>query len=352
MRLWVAAVLLVSACQVGLEQSGIKAGSGPVPVKTRTVEATDLPVEVSAVGTLLADETVEVRPEMAGQVVDVSFEDGDAVHAGDVLAKLRDAAPKAALAEAEANLTLATAQLVRASSLFARANASAEEVDRATAERDLAQSRRDAAADTVRRTVIRAPFAGRVSARLIAVGAQVDPSTVVTTLIDADPLQVEVDLPESVQPWLSKDSVLTLRTDGITPTPATISYVAPTVDPETRTVRVRADLPKDSTLAPGLTVQATVQIHPPTAVIAVPAESVTTRADGPMVWVVSDGKVSVRKVTTGARLASQVTVTSGLTPGETIVVEGLVRLREGVEVAESKPAPAAGTEAPAPAPAP
>lgn len=352
MRRWVAGVLLASACQVGLEQSAVKGGSGPVPVKTLAVEATELPVVVSAVGTLLADETVEVRPEVAGQVVDVSFEDGDTVRAGDVLAKLRDAAPKAALAEAEANLTLATAQLTRASSLFARANASAEEVDRATAERDLAQSRRDAAADAVRRTVIRAPFAGRVTARRIAVGAQVDPSTVVTTLVDADPLQVEVDLPESVQPWLSKDSELSVRADGLTPTPATLAYVAPTVDPGTRTVRVRANLPPTTTLAPGLTVQATVQVHPPAAVIAVPAESVTTRADGPMVWVVADGKVSARKITTGARLASQVTVTSGLNPGETIVVEGLVRLREGVAVAESRPPSDAPPEPAAPAGAP
>lgn len=349
MRVWFAGMLWISACQVGLEQSTVRAGAGPVPVKTLVVATTELPIEVSAVGTLLADESVDVRPEIAGQVVAVSFEDGDAVRAGDVLARLRDAAPRAALAEAEANLTLAEAQLVRIQALSGRGNTSAEELDRATAERDLAQSRRDAAAETLRRTVIRAPFAGRVSARLIAVGAQVDPSTVVTTLVDADPLQVEVDLPESVQAWLRPDTVLTLRTDATGETPATVSYIAPSVAPGSRTVRVRADLPPDTALAPGMTVQATAQVRSPEPVIAVPAEAVTTRADGPMVWVVLDGKVSTRQVTTGARLASEVTVTSGLTAGETIVIEGLVRLREGADVAESKPV---GTEAPASEPAP
>lgn len=332
MRALISCVALVSACSVGIEQAGARPAGGLIHVKAVEVQASDRAVEVNAVGTLVADETVTLRPEISGQIVAVSFEDGDTVTAGTVLARLKDDSQKATLAEAEANLTLASAQLVRVAALSDRGNSSADQLDQATATRDLAQARRDIAVGALRRTVIRAPFAGKLSARLITLGAQVDPTTAVTTLVDADPLQVEVDLPESVQPWLTFDTPVQVSADAIGASAAKVVYIAPTITPESRTVRIRANLTEPSNLAPGLTVQAHVEVHPPAPVITVPAEAVTNRAEGPMVWVVQDGKVTVRQITTGARLAADITVLTGLQPGETVVTEGLVRLREGSAV--------------------
>ncbi len=333
----VALLLLVAACSVPVDGAGgpRASGSSSVPVVTTTVRATEAPVSFEAFGALVADAAVSVRAEVAGVVSEVGFRDGDGVRAGAVLVRLRDAEARAAEAEAEAELALARADLARAEALFAKAHIAAAEVDAARARRDLAAARALRAEESLRRTVVRAPFDGVVGVRAVERGDVLDPSREITTLTRLDPILADLDLPERLAAWVGRGQAATVRVEawGDEVFEGEVSYVAPSLDAATGTLRVRVSLPNgDARLRPGMTVRASIVLAPPRPVVAVPAVAVTTRADGPMVWVVADGVARARPVRTGERQESTVVVTEGLADGEEIVVEGVVRLRDGIAV--------------------
>jgi len=127
------------ACGGSPADAPARPGGGPVPVKVLTMASSPVALDVEAWGSMLAERVVELKPESTGAVVTVSFTDGQRVHAGDVLVKLRDGEPKATRAEAEATLALAEADLARATTLRAQQTASQADVDAATARRDLAR---------------------------------------------------------------------------------------------------------------------------------------------------------------------------------------------------------------------
>ncbi|HMV68257.1 MAG TPA: efflux RND transporter periplasmic adaptor subunit, partial [Myxococcota bacterium] len=235
----------------------------------------------------------------------------------------------------QAQLTLAEADLARAVELRAKDRVSAAEIDALTARRDLAKVAIDRAREAERRTAIRAPFDGWIGVREVDEGDVIDPSTVVGTLYEVDPLRAEVTVPERLASWAQAGAAAVVRVDAWPELtfPATLRYVAPAVDPATRTLTLRLALPNpDGRLRPGMSARAALQLGAPAPTLLLPAESVTTTADGPQVWVVQDGQAHARRVVTGERRDAEIVVLSGLEAGEAVVIEGIVRLREGAAV--------------------
>ncbi|MCB9665362.1 MAG: efflux RND transporter periplasmic adaptor subunit [Alphaproteobacteria bacterium] len=337
------AVLCVACGNVGIE-AGSGAGAGAaVPVTTTVLVASDLPTAVEAAGVLVADATLDLRVETAGRVVAVGFEDGDAVREGQVLVRLDDGQARAAVAAARARLGLAEATADRVEALAAKDRVSAADVDAAMAERALAAAELDAAEEQLRRMQVRAPRAGRVGLRQVEVGAVVDPGTVLTTLVDADPLSADVAVPEGLvgEVVVGRPATVWQPARPGARHAAEVVYVAPALDPATRLLGVRVALTGEGEgLAPGQTVRVALELAPAEGQLLVPSEAVTTRAEGPMVWVVQDGVAHARGVVLGARRAEQVAVREGLSAGEELVVQGIGRLREGAAVRTAS-APAA-----------
>lgn len=329
------ALLALAACAVDVDGAGSRpAGPSAVSVGVLAVVPVDVPVTAEALATVIPDARIEVRSEAAGQVSTVSFDDGERVGKGAELMRLRDAAWRADLARTQAEHTLAVSELERAQALFDRDRLSTAELQAAQARADLAKADLDGAREALRRTVVHTPFAGRLGRRLVEPGDVVDTTSVITTLVDDDPLFAELALPERHASWLQLGQPVSLSTAAWPEQrfPGTVSFVAPEVDPTTRTLVVRAELDDtDGRLAPGMTARAEVTLAAPEPRILVPSEAVTTRATGPMVWVVdAEDRAEARPITLGPRRPELVVVTSGLQAGERVVVRGIVRVRSGV----------------------
>lgn len=332
--IWSAAWL--AGCSVGVDGAAVQTGAEPpVEVVSQIVRLVEAPVVEETLFTLLPDAELLVRAEAPGQIATVSFQDGDVVEKGAELMRLRDAAWRADLASTEAAFTLAAADLERARALHERERISTAELQAAVARHDLAQAEVDRAREALRRTVIHTPFAGTLGRRMVEPGDVVDMSTVITRLVDLDPLRAELSVPERHAAWVARGQQVQLSVDAWPEQrfTAEVAYVEPVVDPTTRTLLLRAVVTDpEHKLSPGMSGRAQITLRAPEPQVVVPAAAVTTRASGPMVWVVQDDVAQIRPVVLGPRRPEDVVVLSGLVEGEQVVVEGLARLREGAAV--------------------
>ena len=307
-------------------------GAAPSPVHVLRVARTTEQADLELPGTVAAERSVTLRPETTGLVVRVDFDHGDRVEEGQVLVQLQDALQRAAVREAQAQVDLAKSQLDRTTALVERQNASRADLDRATAEDALARARLDEAREALRRTVVRAPFAGTVGLRRVVRGDLVDPSRALTTLVGGGPLSVDVAVAERDLAVAVVGGRATVEVDAAPGVPfeGTLGFVAPAVDEGTRTfaVRVRLDA-EDERLRPGMTARVHLSGSFGEA-LRVPTQAVLTTARGSAVYVVdADGKAQMRPVVTADRDESTLSVVKGLEEGDVVVIDGLVRLRPG-----------------------
>jgi membrane fusion protein (multidrug efflux system) len=320
------------------------APKAPVPVRVEVLAPADAVDAVEATGTVEALDTAELRPEVAGLVASVHFEDGDRVRRGQALVRLRDIDAKAALGEARARATLAGLERDRRAGLVSGGDVSQAELDRAAAEVLLAGADVARAEEGLRRTVILAPFDGVVGRRDVAPGERIDPTRAITRIEGLGRLVVEVPLPESALARVALGQAATVRVDALPGRTfaASVSYIAPRVRADTRTVDVRVALTDaDPALRPGLTGAVNIVTHIRSSVVRVPTQAVIRSADGAAVYVVADGKAALRPIETGARSEDRVEAVTGLVAGDAVVVEGIARLRPGAAVTVTEDAPTA-----------
>jgi membrane fusion protein (multidrug efflux system) len=324
-------------------------GDRATPVKTAKAEQRTLVRQLEAVGSTRASQVIDIKPKADGTIVEIVYEAGKRLEQGDVLFRLDDAIQKADLAEAQASLAKAQQALKRGRTLKqsrVMATATLEDLEAARA---AAQAQVDRAAQRLADRTIRAPFAGTPSIRRVDLGAQVGSDTVLTRLENLSPMLVEFQVPEQffsiARPGLMAGAT-TPAWPGKTFT-ATLSEVDTSIDPVSRTFRVRAQVPNESVeLASGMFMRLTLQLSSD-GVVMIPEQSITMEEGTPFVFVVRDGKVERRDVQTGGREPGWVQITDGLTLGEEIVVSGISKVRPGgaVKVVNAEKAADAGAAA-------
>lgn len=339
MRVLILGVLLLASCGFAEAPKSGPPAAAPVPVRVEVAASALLERVVTAVGVVAALDSVEIRPETSGLVQEVRFTDGEEVRRGAVLVRLRGADADAALLEARARARLATLQLDRAKALFERGDVARAELDRAEADDALARAAVQKASEAVRRTTILAPFDGTLGLRAVSPGQTVDPSRVLTRIEALGVLAVDIALPESALGRVAKGQAAHVMFPALaTETDGSVSYVSPRVSEETRTVEVRVTLePREGGLVqPGMSAEVRIVTASVPDALLVPTEALSTTASGAALWIVgADGTVARRPVTIGERTAARVEVTSGLAVGESVVVEGLARMRPGAAVTVS-----------------
>jgi membrane fusion protein (multidrug efflux system) len=324
-------------------------GGRATPVKTATAEQRTLVRQLEVVGSTRASQVIDIKPKADGTIVEIVYEAGKRLEQGDVLFRLDDAIQKADLAEAQALLAKAQQALKRGRTLKqsrVMATATLEDLEAARA---AAQAQVDRAAQRLADRTIRAPFAGTPSIRRVDLGAQVGSDTVLTRLENLSPMLVEFQVPEQffsiARPGLTAEAT-TPAWPGKTFT-ATVSEVDTSIDPVSRTFRVRAQVPNEtSELASGMFMRLSLQLSSD-GVVMIPEQSITMEEGTPFVFVVKDGKVQRRDVQTGGREPGWVQITDGLALGEEIVVSGISKVRPGgaVKVVNAEKAADAGAAA-------
>lgn len=316
----------------------------PLPVLAYAIEAATARETVRAVGSLMADETVVIRPEIAGRITHLDVRDGAKVEAGVVLARLDDGERRARLRQAEAEAALMEERLQRAERLFAQNFLAEQAVIDARQNLAQARARLDEARAALDKTVLRAPFAGQLGLRQVSPGAWVKEGQDIVTLAKVDRLKLDVRVPEIHLAQLAGLRELSLSVDAWPGRRfiARILAIDPAVDAQSRTLLVRAAVDnRDGALKPGMFARVEAELPAP-AGVRVPEEALAARAGHFIVYRIEEGRAQPVRVTPGRREAGWVIVqTKGeatpLQAGDLIVRDGQQRLKPGAPVSVLNP---------------
>jgi membrane fusion protein (multidrug efflux system) len=329
-----AIALLGAGCAPDATGPANRPGQGPIEVVTDVAVVKPLGVEIEAVGTARANESVEVTSKVSNQITAIRFREGGYVKAGEILVELDSGEAKAALAEAEANLAESERQLVRTRDLAAKQALSASELDQIETMVKANRARVEAAQARLADTYIRAGFSGRTGFRRVSVGSVVNAGTVITTLDDASLIKLDFTVPDTflfaMRPGLPvKASTAGLRGRTFE---GKVANLDSRVDPVTRSIFVRAEIPnRDGALKPGMFMTVSLQGDVLPALV-VPEAAIVPEQGRTYVFTIKDGVAQRREVTTGRRKPGEVEVVKGLQEGERVVVEGTQNLRDSAKV--------------------
>ena len=335
-----------------VQQAGPPGGpGGPVPVEAQPVRVGNAETTIEAVGTLISNESVVLRPEVDGRVARINFVEGARVANGEVLVELDSSVERAELAQAQAQQILARSNFERAKELR-RNNAGTQ---RALDEADAALRTADAAVDLAQARLdkrrLLAPFDAWSGLRNVSPGDFVTTDTRIVNLEQTDPLKVDFRVPELFLPAVAKGQRITLEIDAY-PGEAfvgTVRALDPLIDATGRALVVRAEIANDEEkLRPGLFARVRLTLAERQSALFVPEQAIQPQGDKAFVFRVmagGDGKSVARltPVVLGARRGGEVEVMQGLAPGDVVVDAGLLKIRDGVPV---QILPAAGTTVP------
>jgi membrane fusion protein (multidrug efflux system) len=366
MRLFVAATaFLLAACSPGgaQDKKGADAKSGPPPalmVSAVDVALEAVPVSFEAVGRTEGSRDVQVRARVAGIIEQQLYKEGDAVKAGAPLFRIERAPfeielaqARAALAQETARQELAQNELARLKTLTDRRAISQKEADQAAssalqsgAAAQMAQARLRQAELNLSYTTVNAPIGGITGRALQSVGTLVQPnneSALLTTITRGDPIWVRFALSEAEYGRLrgaeqKKVEVKVELSDGSAyGRTGKLNFAGSTVDAATGTVQMRAELPNPKQLLlPGQYVRVRVVAGTQQAIV-VPQTAVLQNESGRFVYVAGpDGKAVPRTIRAGSWLGDGWVVLEGLKPGDSVIVDNLVRLRPGTPVQVKK----------------
>lgn len=346
--------LIWICCALGLWGVGCKpqgeGGAGGAPTtQVVVVEAVQRPVAetLSLVGTLLANESVEIHAETDGVIQEILFDEGQAVEAGAMLVRLDDSKLSAMVAEAEANFRLSQANHERSQQLYRDSLISQQEFDQAAAVFSFNQATLALRRRQLDDTRIHAPFEGVVGARNVSPGQVITRNTTLTWLMDLDPLKVEVNVPERfigrLQPGQLVEFPIAAYANEVFS--GEVYFISPYVNETTRTAVVRARLPNPRhVLKPGMlaTLEITLQVRDEAVVISEAGLAQVQDDNRAVVFVVNDElTVEARDVMLGVRMPGEVEVRSGLRAGDMVMVEGIQKVGPGSKVTLAPPESAA-----------
>jgi membrane fusion protein, multidrug efflux system len=333
------------------------AKGGPVPgvvVEAARVATVRLPQALTAVGSLRSDETVIVRPEIAGRIAHIGFKEGERVAKGSVLVKLDDSVQQADLDKARANLTLAKTKFERAVDLRNKGFLSSQAQEEAENNLKIAQADAELMQARIAKATIRAPFSGTIGLRLVSVGDYVKEGQDLVNLESLDPLKVDFRVPELALSQVRDGQALQVALDALPDKTfdGRIVAINPLLDANGRSIVIRAQVPnRDGTLRPGMFARVRLFTSGLKDALVVPEESLFPVGDDKFVYKVVDGKATRQKIEIGARREGRVEVVNGLTPNDVVVTAGVVKLRDGVTVnvvaaPSAAPQPALNTAVP------
>lgn len=330
-------------------------GGGPpggfaIGVETIRVATSVFVDDVAAVGSLKSNESVVLRPEIAGRIAAIHLREGMPAAKGAVLVALDASTQAAELRQAEANLALSQANHRRTEELYEKKFVSARARDEAAANLKVLEAAVALAQARLQKTQIRAPFAGIVGIRNVSIGDYVKEGQELVNIEDIGALKADFRLPESYLSRLRKGQSVEVSTDAMPGQTfkGTLDAIDPLLDASGRAISLRARLENpDLKLRPGMFVRVRLAFGGERQGLAVPEEALVPAGDDNFVFRVVEGKAQRVMVKVGQRRGATVEITEGLKAGDEVVSAGQLKLRDGVPVragqgaaapAEAKPA--------------
>lgn len=350
--------------QPGAAQAAVPATAASAPrasgVEVAQVKAVRLQDDVQAVGTLRSRQSVVLRPEVAGRVLQLGFTDGARVRKGQMLVQLDDTLQKAELSQAQAQVSIAQANFRRNQELVAQNFVAQRVLDESAANLQVAEAQLALANARLARMRIAAPFDGTLGIRTVNVGDFVRDGADLVNLEDIGTMVVDFRLPERFQSKIVRNQIADLQLDALPGQrfKARIEAIDPLLDVNGRSVAVRAVLAnagagKEAPLRPGMFARVTVVFSVNEQALVVPEEAIVPQGGRQFVVRVvkaAEGGALTSKrqvVQLGLRRDGQVELLSGVAAGDTVVVAGQQRLQADgtpvkvVELAQAAPSASA-----------
>lgn len=325
---------IVMALAVGIAS----AMAQPRPAPSVIVDAVaEVPFSqrIEALGTVLPKEMAELTLNAADRVTAVYFEDGERVEEGKTLLTLVQREQLAQIEAAEARLREARARYERFAGLVEYDAGSKADADEARRDMETSRAELRQVQSLLRDRVLVAPFGGLLGFREVSVGSYVQPGDVVTTLIDDSAMRLDFSVPATRLASVGSGTQIVAETDSLPGQTfrGEITTLNNTIDPATRSVRVRAILPNDERLLKvGMFMRVVVEADARLA-LAIPEEAIQPVGPRTYVFVVdAENMAHRREISIGARYDSLVEVLSGLSEGDRVISEGLIRARDGQPV--------------------
>lgn len=317
------------------KKGGGKGGDkGPVEVQVYRAVAESVENTLTVAGTVLPNESVELKAEVPGRLVRLLSKEGTAVAKGELIAKINDKELKAQLDRLNYVEQRAKELETRQKRLLALDGTSKEEYAIAATNALTAGADKELLLAQLEKTEIRAPFSGKIGLRVVSEGAFMMPGTLVATLVQTNPVRVDFAVPEKYAQNLRAGGTLELTSDAFSGAlPARISAISPLIDPTLRTLQVRAVAPNGAgRLVPGMFVRVQVNLSGDVRSILVPSQAIVPELKGKKVFLVKNGKARETFVKTGLRSDQRVQITEGLAVGDSVIVTGIMALRDGSPV--------------------
>lgn len=339
---------------------GARGEAKPVAIAVQRVATQDISSYYTATATIEAQNRAEVRARTTGVVRKLLKEEGDRVKAGDLLLLLEDDEAALRLQQAEANELTARSEYERKISMRDAGLLSAGEFEAIEGTKRVREAELELAKLELQYTKVPAPFPGRVVRRLVDLGANVSPGTVLFEVMDDDPLLARVHVPARRMGLVRTGQRIDVHLDtGNLDLEGVITLVSPIVDAATGTVKITAEIRNPPAgIRPGDFAQVKIVTERRKDAVVVPSNAIVEDQGAKIAYVVSDGKALRRAVETGFVEGDLTEILSGVAVGELLCIKGQRDLRDStnVQILEGPPdvvvaaAPAAPAAAPAGSP--
>ena len=325
-------ILLACMALVSCKKGGGPPKDAPVPVELVAVEVGPLMEKLQATGSLEAEESVDLKPEVDGEVTSIRMTEGEVVKKGDLILQIDESKQQATVAEAEADFRLAEDTLRRADMLLADGTISKQEHDQSHATYRRSEAALNLARKRLTEYTLTAPFDGTLGRRYVSVGQYVSSQTILVSVYALDRMKLDFSVPERysarVKPGLTLNITVAAYPDE--KFSGEIYLVEPKVDVGTRTVQVRAYIPNaDHRLKPGMFANVALSVGTKDSALTLPEDCLFPQTGGFAVYRDAGGVAELVPVETGLRIPGRVEILSGLKAGDLVARSGNLRLSPG-----------------------
>jgi membrane fusion protein (multidrug efflux system) len=331
-------LLIASSLPIQVQAQGL-------PAEVVHVTQQTVPTYIEAVGTLKANESLILRPEITGRIDRISFNEGNSVDKGTALIHFDDAIYKAQVDEAKARVSLSETEYRRVNKLFKNGATSETAKDSALAQMRINEAQLEQAKVTLRKMTLRAPFTGIVGLRQFSPGDYITSGSDLVEIVDIESMKLDFRIPEVYLPQVATGQTLSISLSAFPNETftGTVTAISPQISEQGRNILVRALLPnKDKKLRPGLFAKVQLLVKQQNLIV-VPEQALIPQGTGFLVYLYKDDKVTPVPVQLGQRQKGTIALT-GINVGDIVITAGQLKLQPGspitpIFVDGSTPAP-------------
>lgn len=311
------------------EKTGPNEKNKSIGVHAYIVKPESFTEEIEVPGNVIANESVEIHPEMAGRITGLFIQEGKTIEKGTLIAKLFDGDLVAQLKKLEVQLQLAQKTEERQSQLLKAQGISQQDYDISLLQVNNLKADIGIVKTNIDKTEIRAPFTGKMGLKNLSVGAYVTPASIITSINQTNVLKVDFTVPEKYIGKIAIGQKVTLLTAGTNEqTTGTVVATSSSVLENSRSLQVRAQLKNPSkSILPGSFAKVKIGFAPDLQSKLIPAQAILPQARGKKVILYKNGIAVFQDIITGIRSSEKVQITEGIELGDTVIVTGLMNVR-------------------------